>query len=192
MSACWQGTIPASTLTSIDLTAPTTTTGTAALPSHPPARVCHPTQVLHQYATAELEVERLEYFSSSEGRDDLYTYNQREGGCSALRGWLGRCWPALGSGGCRAAAGWQTCVCRLGFAHVHPTDQHNTIPCRPHSAGGTAGLQVSAAAAGVAAAGVCKGGGGACSVQAKWGERQPPPPATCVRSALGAVSGATL
>lgn len=30
------------------------------------------------YATAEHEKERLQYFASSEGRDDLYNYNQKE------------------------------------------------------------------------------------------------------------------
>ncbi|KAL4458060.1 hypothetical protein ABPG75_012925 [Micractinium tetrahymenae] len=36
-------------------------------------------QVLHRFAVEELEVERLAYFSSAEGRDDLHEYNQREG-----------------------------------------------------------------------------------------------------------------
>ncbi|PRW18319.1 NADPH-dependent diflavin oxidoreductase 1 isoform X1 [Chlorella sorokiniana] len=37
-------------------------------------------QVLHQYVRgSELEEERLAYFSSPEGRDNLYEYNQREG-----------------------------------------------------------------------------------------------------------------
>lgn len=30
------------------------------------------------YATAEHERERLQYFASPEGRDDLYQYNQKE------------------------------------------------------------------------------------------------------------------
>jgi hypothetical protein len=30
------------------------------------------------FATAEHERERLEYFASPEGRDDLYQYNQKE------------------------------------------------------------------------------------------------------------------
>lgn len=30
------------------------------------------------FATAEHEKERLQYFSSPEGRDDLYQYNQKE------------------------------------------------------------------------------------------------------------------
>lgn len=36
-------------------------------------------EVLHEFATDELEKERLSYFASPEGRDDLYVYNQREG-----------------------------------------------------------------------------------------------------------------
>lgn len=36
-------------------------------------------EVLRHFATAPAEVERLQYFSSPEGRDDLYRYNQREG-----------------------------------------------------------------------------------------------------------------
>lgn len=36
-------------------------------------------QVLRHFATAEGEAERLDYFCSAEGRDDLYAYNQREG-----------------------------------------------------------------------------------------------------------------
>lgn len=36
-------------------------------------------EVLHHFAAAEHERERLEYLSSPEGRDDLYRYNQREG-----------------------------------------------------------------------------------------------------------------
>lgn len=36
-------------------------------------------EVLHHFATAELELDRLEYFSTPAGRDDLYTYNQKEG-----------------------------------------------------------------------------------------------------------------
>lgn len=35
-------------------------------------------QVLAHFATAEHEVERLQYFATAEGRDDLYRYNQRE------------------------------------------------------------------------------------------------------------------
>ena len=36
-------------------------------------------EVLRHFATEEHETERLQYFSSPEGRDDLYRYNQREG-----------------------------------------------------------------------------------------------------------------
>jgi len=36
-------------------------------------------EVLQHFATAELEVDRLEYFATPEGRNDLYTYNQKEG-----------------------------------------------------------------------------------------------------------------
>lgn len=36
-------------------------------------------EVLHHFATAELELDRLEYFATPAGRDDLYTYNQKEG-----------------------------------------------------------------------------------------------------------------
>ena len=35
-------------------------------------------QVMRFFATAEHEKERLQYFASPEGRDDLYQYNQRE------------------------------------------------------------------------------------------------------------------
>lgn len=35
-------------------------------------------QVMSFYATAEHEKERLQYFASPEGRDDLYQYNQKE------------------------------------------------------------------------------------------------------------------
>lgn len=35
-------------------------------------------QVMSMFATAEHEKERLQYFVSPEGRDDLYQYNQRE------------------------------------------------------------------------------------------------------------------
>lgn len=35
-------------------------------------------QVMSYFATAEHEKERLEYFASAEGRDDLYQYNQKE------------------------------------------------------------------------------------------------------------------
>ncbi|KAK9823590.1 hypothetical protein WJX72_004073 [[Myrmecia] bisecta] len=35
-------------------------------------------EVLKHFASTDLEVERLEYFSTPEGRDDLYRYNQRE------------------------------------------------------------------------------------------------------------------
>ena len=36
-------------------------------------------EVLQHFATAELEVDRLEYFATPDGRNDLYTYNQKEG-----------------------------------------------------------------------------------------------------------------
>jgi len=35
-------------------------------------------QVMSYFATAEHERERLKYFASPEGRDDLYQYNQKE------------------------------------------------------------------------------------------------------------------
>lgn len=35
-------------------------------------------QVMSVFATAEHEKERLQYFASPEGRDDLYQYNQKE------------------------------------------------------------------------------------------------------------------
>lgn len=35
-------------------------------------------QVLSQFASDEVERERLCYFASAEGRDELYEYNQRE------------------------------------------------------------------------------------------------------------------
>ncbi|GAQ81743.1 NADP/FAD dependent oxidoreductase [Klebsormidium nitens] len=35
-------------------------------------------EVLAHFATAEHEIERLQYFATAEGRDDLYRYNQRE------------------------------------------------------------------------------------------------------------------
>lgn len=35
-------------------------------------------QVMSFFATAEHEKERLQYFASPEGRDDLYKYNQKE------------------------------------------------------------------------------------------------------------------
>ena len=38
-------------------------------------------EVLQHFATAELEVDRLEYFATPDGRNDLYTYNQKEGSC---------------------------------------------------------------------------------------------------------------
>lgn len=34
--------------------------------------------MLAHFATAEHEIERLQYFATAEGRDDLYRYNQRE------------------------------------------------------------------------------------------------------------------
>ncbi|KAL6521516.1 multidrug-resistance type transporter [Orobanche gracilis] len=36
-------------------------------------------EVMSYFATAEHEMERLQYFASPEGRDDLYQYNQKEG-----------------------------------------------------------------------------------------------------------------
>lgn len=43
-------------------------------------------EVLSHMARAPHEAERLQYFSSAEGRDDLYNYNQREGAvvCMAI------------------------------------------------------------------------------------------------------------
>lgn len=35
-------------------------------------------QVMSYFATAEHEKERLQYFASPEGRDDLYEYSQKE------------------------------------------------------------------------------------------------------------------
>jgi len=35
-------------------------------------------QLMSHYATADHEKERLKYFASPEGRDDLYQYNQKE------------------------------------------------------------------------------------------------------------------
>lgn len=35
-------------------------------------------QVMSFYTTDEREKERLQYFASAEGRDDLYNYNQKE------------------------------------------------------------------------------------------------------------------
>lgn len=35
-------------------------------------------QVMSFFASSEHEKERLQYFASSEGRDDLYEYNQKE------------------------------------------------------------------------------------------------------------------
>ena len=50
-------------------------------------------EVLQHFATSELEVDRLEYFATPAGRDDLYIYNQKEGvpslsshACSMLAG----------------------------------------------------------------------------------------------------------
>ena len=36
-------------------------------------------EVLEHFATSEHEAERLQYFGSAEGRDDLHQYNQQEG-----------------------------------------------------------------------------------------------------------------
>lgn len=36
-------------------------------------------EVLHSFATNEVEKERLQYLATPEGRDDLYRYNQQEG-----------------------------------------------------------------------------------------------------------------
>ncbi|GMH41133.1 hypothetical protein BSKO_09043 [Bryopsis sp. KO-2023] len=36
-------------------------------------------KVLHAFAQTEVEIDRLAYFASTEGRDDLHVYNQREG-----------------------------------------------------------------------------------------------------------------
>ena len=36
-------------------------------------------EVLQHFSASELEVDRLEYFATPAGRDDLYTYNQKAG-----------------------------------------------------------------------------------------------------------------
>ena len=41
-------------------------------------------EVLRHFATAELEIDRLEYFATPDGRNDLYTYNQKEGEWTTL------------------------------------------------------------------------------------------------------------
>lgn len=43
-----------------------------------PIKVIFAVQVMSFFATAEHEKERLQYFASAEGRDDLYQYNQKE------------------------------------------------------------------------------------------------------------------
>lgn len=45
----------------------------------PAVGTCCGPQVLRQFVTTEAEAERLDYFASAEGRDDLYAYNQKEG-----------------------------------------------------------------------------------------------------------------
>lgn len=57
-------------------------------------------EVLRHFATEEHETERLQYFSSPEGRDDLYRYNQREGESARLRR--------------RSARGSVCCRCNVG------------------------------------------------------------------------------
>ena len=39
----------------------------------------HFLEVLSAFSGAEAEADRLQYFASPEGREDLYAYNQREG-----------------------------------------------------------------------------------------------------------------
>ena len=41
-------------------------------------------EVLRHFAKDERERERLQYFSTPEGRDDLYRYNQREGAVTSI------------------------------------------------------------------------------------------------------------
>jgi sulfite reductase alpha subunit-like flavoprotein len=36
-------------------------------------------EVLQHFASSQVEAERLQYFATPEGREDLYIYNQREG-----------------------------------------------------------------------------------------------------------------
>ena len=36
-------------------------------------------EILSHFVSTELERDRLEYFSTAQGRDDMYTYNQSEG-----------------------------------------------------------------------------------------------------------------
>ena len=45
-------------------------------------------EVLQHFSTSELEVDRLEYFATPAGRDDLYTYNQKEGLLLGARVWM--------------------------------------------------------------------------------------------------------
>ncbi len=54
-------------------------------------------EVLRRFACSEVEAERLDYFCSAEGRDDLWNYNQREGraglyglerGIDGVKGWV--------------------------------------------------------------------------------------------------------
>lgn len=74
----------------------------AKVPTHPRPAQTHThtrVQVLRQHVSAELEEERLAYFGSAEGRDDLYEYNQREGGRSAAYA------------ACRACARWGSPHC---------------------------------------------------------------------------------
>ena len=88
-------------------------------------------QVLHQFVRgSELEEERLAYFASPEGRDDLYQYNHREGAAARqpcmvplVRGYCStRClgaiatmpyspvWPAC----CQRGAFTDTACCHAG------------------------------------------------------------------------------
>ena len=47
-------------------------------------------EVLQHFSTSELEVDRLEYFATPAGRDDLYTYNQKEGLLLVALVWMKR------------------------------------------------------------------------------------------------------
>ena len=89
-------------------------------------------QVLHQCASAELEVERLAYFSSPQGRDDLYEYNAREGVWAPLRGlmpaWVKVGWLESGQPGGVRSSGSSV---RSQAAPARPP------ALRPHSAGGS-------------------------------------------------------
>lgn len=100
------------------------------LPPPTPARLGCP-QVLHQFVRgSELEEERLAYFSSPEGRDDLYEYNQREG--------------MAGAGSFREEVQRHVlCACMKMRCTATPPDQQElpwpqpSCPCLLHCAGRT-------------------------------------------------------